>query len=112
TRYLPCGRYDKYDENVGADRRVCPTNTSNAIPGEHTGSPLQANARSILQVWRSQKICKSRRANTPVRPYEQMQTAMLSFFGVSPQQHVRQSALSKDFSKLQRDISHAVDMTE
>ena len=70
-RYLPCGRYDKYDENVGADRRVCPTNTSNAIPGEHTGSPLQANTRSILQVWRSQKICKSRRANTKVRKTRQ-----------------------------------------
>ena len=41
-RYLPCGQYDKYDENVGADRRVCPTNTSNAIPGGQT-SPVQAN---------------------------------------------------------------------
>ena len=41
-RYLPCGRYDKYDENVGADRRVCPTNTSNAILGGQT-SPVQAN---------------------------------------------------------------------
>ena len=42
TRYLPCGRYDKYDENEGADRRVCPTNTSNAIPGGQT-LPVQAN---------------------------------------------------------------------
>ena len=41
-RYLPCGRYDKYDENEGADRRVCPTNTSNAILGGQT-SPVQAN---------------------------------------------------------------------
>ena len=51
------------------------------------------------------------RANTPVRPYEQMQTAMLLFFGASPQQHVRQSASTRNLSKLQRDISHAVDMT-
>ena len=39
-------RRDKFDENVGADRRVCPANTSNAISGEHTGSPLRAIMRS------------------------------------------------------------------
>ena len=40
TRYLPCGRYDKYDENEGADREKVKTeksklktgNTSGAIP--------------------------------------------------------------------------------
>ena len=63
TRYLPCGRYDKYDENEGADREKVKTeksklktgNTSGAIPGGQT-RPLQANTRSILQVWRSLQI--------------------------------------------------------
>ena len=69
-RYLPCGRYDKYDENEGADRRVCPANISNAILGGQT-SPYRQIMRSILHVWRSQKICKSRRANTKVRKTRQ-----------------------------------------
>ena len=42
TRYLPFGRYDKYDENEGADREKVKTeksklktgNTNGAIPGE------------------------------------------------------------------------------
>ena len=51
TRYLPCGRYDKYDENVGADRRVCPANTSNAIPGGQT-APLRASMRSTKKLFK------------------------------------------------------------
>ena len=43
TRYLPCGRYDKYDENVRADQYVCPTK------------------QQQYNNW----------ANTPVRPYKQ-----------------------------------------
>ena len=53
TRYLPFGRYDKYDENEGADREKVKTeksklktgNTNGAIPGGQT-RPLQANTRS------------------------------------------------------------------
>ena len=57
TRYLPCGRYDKYDENEGADREKVKTeksklktgNTSNAILGEHTGSPAQRSGEEYIQ---------------------------------------------------------------
>ena len=36
----------KTPTTVVAGRRVCPANTSNAIPGEHIGSPLRASMRS------------------------------------------------------------------
>ncbi|MBR5829386.1 MAG: hypothetical protein IKY47_04935, partial [Bacteroidaceae bacterium] len=51
TRYLPCGRYDKYDENEGADREKVKTeksklktgNTSGVIPGRTIRTPQSCN---------------------------------------------------------------------
>ena len=51
TRYLPCGRYDKYDENEGADREKVKTeksklktgNTSGAIPVRTIRTPQSCN---------------------------------------------------------------------
>ena len=44
TRYLPCGRYDKYDENEGADREKVKTEKSKLKTGNTSGAiPVRAD---------------------------------------------------------------------
>ena len=87
TRYLPCGRYDTNDENVGADTRMSKVKYKDlSLTLFIEGVPAGGGSMTTP----SHAITRASDSNS----------AMLSFrYAV------------RDLAKAQRDISHAVDMT-